>query len=57
MGPGRTDGLGPSAAAVLATLVVALTVLAMVLVGGGMQHPLLAHVHVATTHSAPLHQG
>ena len=57
MGPGRTDGLGPSAAAVFATLMVALTVLAIVVVGGGMQHPLLAPAHVALAHSAPPHQG
>jgi hypothetical protein len=57
MGPGRTDGLGPSAAAVFATLLVAVTVLAMVLIGGGVQHPLLAPAHVAMNHGAPPHQG
>ena len=42
MGPGRLGGLGPSAAAVLAALAVAVLVVAMVDIGGGLDRPLVA---------------
>jgi hypothetical protein len=42
MGPGRLGGLGPAAAAVLAALAVAVLVVAMVDVGGGLDRPLVA---------------
>ena len=49
MGPGRYGGFGPSAAAVLAAFVVAVVVVAMVSIGGGLHRPLLARTHVAMT--------
>jgi hypothetical protein len=39
--------LGPSAAAVFAAFVVAVVVVAMVSVGGGLNHPLISRTHVA----------
>jgi hypothetical protein len=55
MGPGRYGGLGPSAAAVFAAVVVAVAVVAIVSIGGGFDRPLLAPTHVATTQT-PQHQ-
>jgi hypothetical protein len=54
MGPGRLGGLGPSAAAVLAALAVAVLVVAMVDIGGGLDHPLVAppqHAPATTSQS------
>jgi hypothetical protein len=42
MGPGRLGGVGASAAAVLGTLAVAVMVVVMVNIGGGVNHPLVA---------------
>jgi hypothetical protein len=54
MGPGRLGGLGPSSAAVLATLLVVIAVWAMVSVGGGANRPLVAPApHVALASTAP----
>jgi hypothetical protein len=53
MGPGRLGGLGPSAAAVLSAVVVAVLVAAMVNIGGGRNRPLVAPPqHVATPPAA-----
>jgi len=53
MGPGRLGGLGPSAAAVLAALAVAVLVVRMVDIGGGLNRPLVAPPqHLATTPTA-----
>ena len=53
MGPGRLGGLGPSAAAVLAAVVVAILVVAMVDIGGGLNRPLVAPPqHLATPAAA-----
>ena len=57
MGPGRTEGLGPTAAAVLVTLVVAVAVSAMVSIGGGPNQPLVADTHTAPAHVAMSHTG
>ncbi len=53
MGPSRLGGVGPSAAAVLSALAVAMMVVAMVNVGGGANHPLVA----APAHAAAAGQG
>jgi hypothetical protein len=54
MGPGRFGGLGPSGAAVLATFVVAVAVMAIVSIGGGLDRPLVVHSpHVAAAHAPP----
>jgi hypothetical protein len=45
MEPGRSGGLGPSAAAVLASALVAVVVVTMVSVGGGLNRPLVASSH------------
>lgn len=53
MGPGRLRGLRPSAAAVLAALAVAVLVVAMVDIGGGLNRPLVAPApHAAATPAA-----
>ena len=49
MGPGRLGGLGPSAAAVLAAVVVAILVVAMVDIGGGLNRPLVTPAHETPT--------
>jgi hypothetical protein len=54
MGPGRFGGFGPSAAAVLGAVAVAIMVVAMVNVGGGIDRPLVAPpAHVAA--ASPTH--
>jgi hypothetical protein len=54
MGPGRIGGSAPSGAAVLATVVVAIAVMAMVSVGGGVDRPLVApHPHAAVAPAEP----
>ena len=41
MGPGRLGGLGPSAAAVLTAVAVAIVVVAIIDIGGGVNRPLV----------------
>jgi hypothetical protein len=57
MGPGRTEGLGPTVAAVAAAVVVAVAVLAMVSIGGGIDRSLMAPSHVAVAQGAQQHRG
>ena len=53
MGPGRFGGVGPSAAAVLASFGVAAMAVAMVHIGGGMNRPLVAPPqHPVAAHAA-----
>lgn len=56
MGPGRYGGLGATIGAAAVAVVVALAVMAMVSVGGGINRPLVAHAAVAMN-SAPHGQG
>jgi hypothetical protein len=48
MGPARNGGLGASGGAVLMTVIVAIVVLIMVEIGGGLTRPLYAPPHAAT---------
>ena len=56
MGPGRYGGLGATIGAAAVAIVVALAVMAMVSIGGGNTHPLVAKPAVAMN-SAPHAQG
>jgi hypothetical protein len=53
MGPGRYGGMGASLAAVAVTLVVAILVLAIVSIGGGLFHPLETHEPAVAAAGAP----
>lgn len=52
MGPGRYGGIGTTIGAAAAAVVVALGVIAMVAIGGGINHPLVAKPAVAMTAAA-----
>ncbi|HEY1427347.1 MAG TPA: hypothetical protein VGF50_11795 [Caulobacteraceae bacterium] len=53
MGPGRYGGIGTTIGAAAAAVVVALAVIAMVAIGGGMNHPLVAQPAMAMTTPPP----
>ena len=55
MGPGRYGGMGASLGAVAVALVVAIVAIAMVSIGGGLDHPLVTE-HVALGAAAPAGQ-
>ena len=57
MGSGRFGGLGPSAAAVFAAFVVAVVVVTMVSVGGGMSRPLVTPHHPVALSQTTQHAG
>jgi hypothetical protein len=52
MEPGNGRGLGAAGGAVLMTLIVAIVVLLMVHVGGGLTRPLMTPPHAATAQAA-----
>ncbi len=53
MGPGRYGGMGATLGAVAVALVVAIVALVIVSIGGGIDHPIVAHPHVAAAAAAP----
>ena len=57
MGPGRYGGLGATVGAAAAALAVALGVLAMVSLGGGVRHPLVASASAVAPAQAAHAQG